>query len=104
MFLLCSLIETDAYLYVKYIQPPEPNIIYINAQKGCPSIVIINTWPPIGLQLKFGAIVNLILLRPVNTCAMILLDERFRTYRCNYYYRGNRCSITYDRASRRALG
>lgn len=36
MFLLCSLIEADAYLYVKYIQPPEPNIIFINAQKWLP--------------------------------------------------------------------
>jgi hypothetical protein len=73
-------------------------------RNGCPSIFIINTWPPIVLQLKFGAIVNLILLRPVNTCAMILFDKRFRAYRCNYYYRGNRCSTTYDRASRGALG
>jgi hypothetical protein len=32
------------------------------------------------------------------------LDERLRTYRCNYSYRGNRCSITHDRASCWALG
>ena len=32
------------------------------------------------------------------------LDERLRTYRCNYRYRNNRCSITYDCASRWALG
>ena len=32
------------------------------------------------------------------------LDERLRTYRCNYCYRDNRYCITHDRASPWALG
>jgi hypothetical protein len=43
-------------------------------------------------------------LFPINVCAMIFLDERFRAHRCNYRYSDSRCSVTHDRASRWALG
>ena len=43
-------------------------------------------------------------MSPINTCAMIFIDERFRAYSSNYRYSDNRCSITHDHASYWALG